>query len=106
MRGEQPERRVIRLFPDYGRDWPLWESPLTAPDGRYCTDPEVYRLSVELTEELARWNAHWETHFDPFEGWDSEENRERWHRDGVRISSWLQREVAGFADVRYEPWPR
>ena len=105
MRNRPPERRVIRLFPEYGRDWPLWESSTPTWDVGYTTTPEMYGLSEQLSQEMARWNAFWERHFDPFEGWDNHENRERWRRDGERIAACLRREVASFADVSYEPWP-
>lgn len=103
MPGGPPERRLIRLFPDYGRDWPLWESSVS-PHG-YTTTPETYGLSAQLSDRLARWNAWWEAHFDPFAGWDSEESREQWCRDGEQVSSQLRCEVAAFADVEYRPWP-
>lgn len=99
------ERRVIRLFPDYGRDWPLWEDSTPTRDVGYTTDPEMYGLSEQLSRDLARWNAFWERHFDPIEGWDSHDSRERWRRDGEQIVSYLRHEVASFADVHYEPWP-
>ena len=105
MHRRAPERRVIRLFPDYGRDWPLWESSTPTWDVGYTTDPEMYGFSEQLRRDMARWNAFWEWHFDPFEGWDNPESRERWRRDGERIASCLRREVASFADVQYEPWP-
>ncbi len=105
MRQEKPERRIIRLFPEYGREWPLWESSTPTWDVGYTTDPQMYGLSVELTEDMARWNAHWESHFDAFEGWDSDENREQWRGDGEQIAARLRYEVASFADVEYEPWP-
>ncbi|GAA2045690.1 hypothetical protein GCM10009720_28180 [Yaniella flava] len=100
-----PERRVIRLCPDYGRDWPLWESSTPTRAVGYTTDPEIYDLSEQLSQDMARWNAFWEQHFDPFEGWDDHESRERWRREGERIAACLCREVVLFADVQYEPWP-
>lgn len=105
MDGVSPDRRVIRLFPDYGRDWPLWENTTATRDVGYATYPQMYGLSHDLTRDMASWNEHWTAHFDPFVGWDSDESRERWRRDGEQIAARLGAEVASFADVKYEPWP-
>jgi hypothetical protein len=104
-RRQSPERRTIRLFPDYGRDWPLWENTTPTWDVGYTTSPECYGLSERLTRELAAWNNFWEAHFDPMDGWDMSEHRERWATEGERIRDLLSAEVASFADVVYEPWP-
>ncbi|GGA60338.1 hypothetical protein GCM10011490_08150 [Pseudoclavibacter endophyticus] len=100
-----PARRVIRLFPDYCRDWPLWENSTPTWDVGYTTTPEMYGLSEQLTRNIAAWNRDWESHFDPFEGWDDNESRERWRLTGEDIAARLRAEVAPFADVSYEPWP-
>jgi len=100
-----PARRVIRLFPDYGRDWPLWENSTPTWNVGYTTTPEMYGLSEELTRDLAEWNALWDADFDPFDGWKSDVSRERWRRDGIDIVARLRAEVAEVADVKYEPWP-
>ncbi|WP_168628066.1 hypothetical protein [Cryobacterium sp. BB307] len=105
MVGTPLERRIIRLSPDYSRDWPLWEESTPTRDFGYTTSPEMYGLSDELSQDIARWNAFWESHFEPFEGWDSDESRERWRLDGRGIVARLRKEVASFADVQYEPWP-
>ncbi|MFE4950007.1 hypothetical protein ACFQ9V_07850 [Leifsonia sp. NPDC056665] len=100
-----PARRVIRLFPDYGRDWPLWENSTPTWDVGYTTTPAMYSLSEDLTRDLAEWNALWDSNFDPFDGWKSDAAREQWRVTGRGIAARLQREVADFADVQYEPWP-
>ena len=100
-----PARRVIRLFPDYGRDWPLWENSTPTWDVGYTTTPETYGLSEGLTRDIAEWNGLWEQHFDAFNGWDSESARERWREEGESIAARLRSEVEVFADVQYEPWP-
>ena len=96
--------RVIRLFPEYGRDWPLENSTPTRDVG-YTTTPDMYGLSEELTRDIAEWNALWEVNFDPFDGWRCESAREKWRKDGVGIAARLRAEVRSFADVQYEPWP-
>src|SRR5690606_5108708 len=105
MDGVPPDRRVIRLFPDYGRDWPLGENSTPTWDVGYTTAPDMYGLSDDLTRDMAAWNALRETNFDPFEGWTSDKAREQWRKDGLDIVSRLRTEVADFADVKYEPWP-
>jgi len=96
---------VIRLFPEYGRDWPLWENSTPAWDVGYTTTPDTYGLSDDLTRDMAELNASWDANFDPFEGWKSDMAREQWRKDGVDIAARLRVEVADFADVNYEPWP-
>lgn len=103
--GTPPARRTIRLFPDYGRDWPLWEDSTSTWDVGYTTTPEFYGLSEGLTSALAAWNSFWEAHLDPTNGWDTRENCERWSAEGERIRDLLVAEVALFADVLYEPGP-
>ena len=98
-------RRVIRLFPDYARDWPLWENSTPTWDVGYTTNPEMYGLPDELARDMASWNALWESRFDPFDGWDTERNRETRRLQGRDIAARLEREVSSFADVEYEPWP-
>lgn len=53
MNGIAPSRRTIRLFPDYGRDWPLWENSTPTWDVGHTTTPETYGLSEALTHDLA-----------------------------------------------------
>lgn len=98
-RGVPPARRVIRLFPDHSRDYPLWETSTPTWDVGYTTTPDEYGLSPELGRDLARWQAFWEEHADPFEGWDAEENRDQWLREGRDLTARLSHEVAAFADV-------
>ena len=83
----------------------MWENLSPSWDGDYTTTPETYGLSAELTRDMALWQEGWETHFHHDRGWDSDESRERWRRDGRSVVARLRREVASFADVRYEPWP-
>lgn len=105
MSGIPPVRRLIRLFPDYGRDWPLWENSTPTWDVGYTTTPDTYGLSGALTRDMAEWNSLWDANFDPSEGWKSDTARDKWRKDGLDIVSRLRAEVADFADVKYEPWP-
>jgi len=98
---------MIRLFPDYGRDWPLWEnSDGPAGDVGYTTTPSDYGLSESLCDALAAWNGFWNEHLDPFTGWDTAANEAKWIADGRKVAAWLRREVAEFADVSYEAVPK
>lgn len=100
-----PSHRVVRLFPDHARDWPLWESPLTAPRGEPCTTPSTYRLGEHLTGQIARWNSTWEGRFAWETGWDDAEVAARWAADGEALAAALAAELSGTADVSYQPWP-
>jgi len=97
-----PERRAIRLFPDYTRVYPLWENSTPTWDAGYTTGPEDYGLSARLAADLAEWQSFWEAHHDPFEGWDAEANRQVWLHDGHALTKRLSDEVAAFADVYAE----
>lgn len=98
--GSGDYKRVIRFFPDYGRDHPLWESGTD----KYGMDPEDYGLSKSLGQRLARWMAHWETNFVPETGWKSEQAAEDSKRVGDSLLEDLRGEVADFAEVRDERW--
>lgn len=87
-------RRRIRFFPDYGHG-PLWESFTD----KYAMDPEDYGLSRSLSRGLTAWFEFWETHFDPFTGWDNAWNRDLSRRQAGQLIEQLRAEVADFADV-------
>ncbi|GAB3560696.1 hypothetical protein GCM10027344_13780 [Spelaeicoccus albus] len=92
------KRRTIRIFPDWGHDWPLWENFTD----KYAMEPTDYGLSDDLTELMARWYAFWENHCDPHDGWDSRESRTLSRIEGDRMVRMLIAEVNSFADVRDE----
>ncbi|PAY23037.1 hypothetical protein CEY15_10820 [Dietzia natronolimnaea] len=91
-------KRVIRFFPDYGREHPLWESGTD----KYAMDPEDYGLSDSLARRLAQWMRHWEANVIPETGWASAEAAAESERVGDALVADLQVEVSGFADVRDE----
>lgn len=93
------------MFPDYSRVYPLWENSTATWDVGYTTTPETYGLSEELAADLAGWQAFFEAHPDPFEGWDTASNLARWLRDGEWLATRLQDEVQSFADVNREFGP-
>ncbi|MDJ0423523.1 hypothetical protein QNA14_13370 [Dietzia kunjamensis] len=90
--------RIIRFFPDWGRDHPLWESGTD----KYAMDPEDYGLSESLGRRLAEWMRHWESNRIPESGWKSAEAAEESERNGDALVADLRIEVAGFAEVHDE----
>lgn len=102
---DEPGRRTIRVFPEYGRDWPLWENTTTTVDRGYTMSPSDYGLSEGLTQRLSDWNDLWSHNFDSQKGWTSEDARADWARLGESIVADLRTEVYWIADVDYEPWP-
>ena len=50
-----PGTRVLRVFFDFGHDWPLWESGTE----KYAMEPSDYGFSKELTDLLRRWYLAW-----------------------------------------------
>lgn len=93
-----PPRRVLRVFPDWGHPWPLWENCTE----KYAMEPADYGLSTELTEMMQRWYRFWEEHFDPFGGWDAPENEQISQHRGDEMVARLRSETASFAEVRDE----
>ena len=90
-------RRVIRMFPDYGHEWPLWED---AHD-EYVMEPSDYNLSADLTLRLRAWYDEWERGFDPFTNpprWKPGRGR-KWSEHGSELARALREEVSGFTDV-------
>jgi hypothetical protein len=102
---DEPGRRTIRVFPEYGRDWPLWENTTDVQEHGYTMSPSDYGLSAGLTERLAAWNEIWERNFNSQTGWTNAESRTEWAGLADGIISDLRTEVYWLADVQYEPWP-
>jgi len=97
QRGQNPPllpdgRRVIRLFCDHGRDWPLWESFTD----KYTMDPDDYGLSESLRTDLHAWNQTYQLASldDP--------PSPAWIEEGWRLFRMLRAEVDDFAEVRPE----
>lgn len=86
--------RVIRVFPDYGADWPLWEDGLMFPDD--------YALSTELTAELRDWVDFWEANFHHLSGWNEPALRAGWIASGREITERLRAEVGADIEVEYD----
>jgi hypothetical protein len=96
--------RVIRVFPDWGHEWPLWEDSSPTRESTYTMEPSDYGLSEVLTAELRRWYYDWERCVRPFDrpSWIGPPTAEGWEATGRLIADKLQAEVASFARVHYE----
>ncbi|WP_299035734.1 hypothetical protein [uncultured Pseudokineococcus sp.] len=92
---DQPERALVRVFPDYGAEWPVW-----GPDD--LTDPE--RFSPRLVTDLREWQARWEQERGDPERYRSGSNAPGRQRDLDRLARHLAAELRGLADVRTDTW--
>ncbi|GAA1054768.1 hypothetical protein [Dietzia natronolimnaea] len=98
INGSDGYKPVIRFFPDYGRQHPLWDSGTD----KYGMDPEDYGLSESLARRLAEWMRHWESNVIPETGWKTAEAAAESTRVGDALVADLRIEVSGFAEVRDE----
>jgi hypothetical protein len=82
--------RVVRMFPEWGVAWPLWES--FTDD--YPMDASALGLSEALVTDLAAWNSRWDDRDldDPLPA--------GWRDDGWALYRRLQAELDGVAEVR------
>ena len=90
--------RSIRLFPEYCRDYPLWESG----SDNYTVTAADLGLSTELGEGLRLWQERWHEECLDSSDWSSEQARLDWLRDGAALCERLQFEVWDFAEVLRE----
>lgn len=86
--------RVIRLFPDWGRRWPLWESF----SDRYTLSADDLGLSPALSRDLERWSGVWQDRPPGSE----EPLPAGWQAEGDALHERLQAELDGVAEVRPE----
>jgi hypothetical protein len=98
-------RRVIRIFPEYGSDGPLWDGTPEPNDFPYVLVPTDLGLSRNLSDRLTKWNQFWADNFGACEGWASATAREAWRVEGSEVVAELTSEIGSFADIKYEPWP-
>ncbi|HTN58120.1 MAG TPA: hypothetical protein VL043_07625 [Protaetiibacter sp.] len=98
-------RRIIRVFPDYGHDWPLWESATEWRHSPIAMEPSDYGFSGELAALLHTWHHVWEQHFHYDTGWDAPEHERQWTELGDRAVSALRDEVRDWADIEYDGKP-
>jgi hypothetical protein len=82
--------RVVRMFPEWGVTWPLWESFTDS----YPMDAATLGLSDSLAADLAAWNGRWNDRDedDPLPA--------GWSEEGWVLHGRLQTELDGVAEVR------
>jgi hypothetical protein len=83
-------RRVIRLFPDWGREWPIWESF----SDEYTLDAEDLPLSSELSADIYAWNAAWQARAE------TDPVPDGWAEHGRYLHARMQAELHAVAEVR------
>jgi hypothetical protein len=74
LRGSE---RTIRMAPDYGVEVPLWPQ----------ADETAALVPEDLLQRLMAWQAFWESHHDYERGWDSEDARTSWRKDGAVLAA-------------------
>lgn len=86
--------RLIRMFPEWVRGWPLWE------DG--SDEYHLTALSLEISPDLGAalfdWNEEWLSRQEDEPLTDAE----GWLRRGIALAEQLQSELDGIAEVRPE----
>ncbi|HCS59048.1 MAG TPA: hypothetical protein DIW80_19380 [Gordonia polyisoprenivorans] len=99
--GKPPARRTVRLFPDYGRDWPLWENSTETWNVGYATTPNDYGLSAELTQRIRAWHDVWEQELSALDREPDAVIEARWRTEGHRIAELLAAEIGDYADIEH-----
>lgn len=85
--------RVIRLSPDYGTRWPVW-------DAEDDSTESTLQLTEGLRARISAWNSTWEKEYHYLNGWSTRETRDYWLLEGEEIARQLERELKGAAEVR------
>lgn len=87
-------RRLIRVFPEWFVELPLWENFSDA----YPATRETFPLSDDLLDALTAWNDEWQDRQPE----DPLSDEERWIADGLALVHRLRTELAGVAEIRAE----
>lgn len=93
-------RRLITLAPDYGTDWPVWESSSRWRDAD--DRPAENAISAELAALLRDWYDLWEMEFSPTRTWSSRRSEDPWLTQGEALAERLRAEIGDWADVEYD----
>lgn len=91
-------RRGVRLMNDYTVVWPLWWI-----DGGQV-QPGDLDLSEATRERLRAWAAHFNAHFDPFQGWDTPAAARGHAAAADQLVVDLRRELGPDVPVRPDLW--
>lgn len=87
-------RRLIRMFPEWGTELPLWESFTD----HYLIGRDTLPISDALLAALTAWNAHWKDRSEDAPLRDEQ----RWRAQGRALVEELRSELHGIAEVRSE----
>ena len=87
-------RRLIRVFPEWGTELPLWESF----SEHYPVQRGDVVISDALLSALTAWSAEWQNRSEL----DYFPDEERWVAEGHSLVSQLRAEMHGVADIRAE----
>jgi len=85
--GYVSSQEVVRLFPDWGYEWPLWTSEMGG------TTPDALALSAELRSSLRAWHDEWLESYLPGRGWSTVNQRDRWFERGQALLAQLRTEL-------------
>ncbi|GAA1396135.1 hypothetical protein [Luteococcus peritonei] len=88
------ERIRVRLFAEYGRDWPLW-FPADRPE---YDDEGMGLLSGDLVQRAVDWAADFGA-LEPGLAWPSEVARLQHLLEGYRLARLVQEELGPGFDV-------
>lgn len=95
-RSDQP--RVVRLFNEYGVDWPMW-----GPDGLTVRE-DWPQVPDALAAQLRSWGENFNDHYDPFTGWPDPHHRSASAAEGRRLARHMQTALGRAWEVRLELW--
>lgn len=91
--------RLIRFFPEFGVDLPLWESFTD----HYPVERGALSLLPELEDALKAWNERWQSLASIDGSTAAMSGRwSAWKREGVTLLADLRSALAGRAEVRPE----
>lgn len=94
MEQDDVSNRVLKIFCDYGAEWPLWEHGLQYPSD--------YGLSESLSNRLAKWNDEFQQHMHWDRGWAPGFDEDAWTETGKKLAHDVQQEVGDRIVVHYE----
>lgn len=89
---------TLKLMSDYGAESPLWSA-----DG--MVSPADLGLSPDLDRALVAWQEQFELHFDPDDGWDSTERKDRYAREAQELLAALRDELGATYHIALDLWP-
>ncbi|GAA3830176.1 hypothetical protein KACC15558_07430 [Brevibacterium ammoniilyticum] len=81
--------RVIRFFPDWGREEPLWEEGAY----EYALRVSDLNISSDLKRGLLNYMTFWTEHFDVDTEWDSKLAEREFSDEGDRLISELKKQL-------------